>query len=163
MTPLFESEVFMDVDHAGSKYVILSRFGNPERFYYYTYRFGLRYITPGRLINNDTMYVYDTWQLFYVDGWFTGVDPIHLSATHSGDGVVVSYVENNRREPNNAYNGHLFNIRINGKGSSTMYGFRSTDTARYTEIETDPESMEMTDEVDHKITVQIKRPVNSYT
>lgn len=178
VTPPYQNEVFMDVTYTGDKYVILSRFSDSAPFMYFQYRFGLRYFKSHHLINIDTMYIYDTWQLLNYEGWFTGMDPIHLSATHVGDGVAISYVEIDRYNPSNTNNGHLYNIKINSKGAATLYAFLSSDTTRYTKIKDvgfgmpaygntssnyGPDGLIITDDISYKTVSQSKRPVNSYS
>ncbi len=134
VTPPFNAnEVFMDVAYAGGKHVFLSRFDIPNSMYH-RYRIGLRYVSPGDIANMQTMHVYDTWQLFYSNGWFAGLEPVHICATNSGDGVAVSWVETDENNPDPSYIGHLFTLKIDSEGATTFYGFHTTDNAVYTRI-----------------------------
>ena len=117
-----DDEVFMDVVRAGNRVVTLSRYNNPQQYTYYKYRFGLRYGTLSNFMGTGSeVYQYDT---YYFNGdnstSFTGVDPIFLSATGSGNGVVVSYLATDGNVPA-AINikGHFVMFNAPSKGSTT--------------------------------------------
>lgn len=134
VTPPFNAnEVFMDVTYTGNKHVFLSRFDIPNS-YYRRYRIGLRYVSPGDIANMQTMHVYDIWTLLGPFGMFNGLDPVHICATNSGDGVAVAWLETNEENPYPEYMGHLFALKIDSEGSIPFWGFYSSDDAVYTKI-----------------------------
>ena len=130
-------EVFMDVVRAGNRVVTLSRynnylFGNP---FYYRYCFGLRYGTLSNFMGTSYgVYLYSTYR-FYVDNStsFTGVDPIFLSATGSGNGVTVSYLATDGNVPAGInIKGHFVMYNVTGQGSTTTNKiFHNADTCTY--------------------------------
>lgn len=125
-------EVFMDVVRAGDRVVTLSRYNNPSHYMYYHYYFGLRYGTLSNFISTaNGVYAYDTY-FFYNDSrfFFTGLDPIFLSATGSGNGVTVSCLASNENVP--ATNGHFMIYNVTGQGSTTTNKiFYNSDTCTY--------------------------------
>ena len=139
------SEVFVDVVCRTDTVVVLSRFNNPDHYFYYHDMFALRYDTPYNFVgNNNTMYRYDTYYINYDHSCgFDTLSPIKLCSINTGSGVAVAYVTPRCDFPyNNATDATSYSI---SPGKLLLYKFDkkntipskiiySTDTATYTKI-----------------------------
>ena len=132
-----DCEVFMDIVNTGDTIVTLSRYNDINHPIHYKDYFGLRYGTPGNLINtSDTVFNYDvyfTFGEFDTRARFDTVSPIFLCPTGTGSGVTVSYIPTNKNTLYPIY-GRLLMFMIPGKNKTISKIIYSYDTCRYTEI-----------------------------
>ena len=88
------SEVFMDAVTTNDTVVLLSRFSNPQHYFYHHDMFALRYALPSTFVTScDSFYRYDTYYINNDHSFgFDTLSPIMLCRTNNACGVVVAYI-----------------------------------------------------------------------